>query len=121
MFCPTKMLHCLHLSAGLIDLFIYFTIWPSVLLQHFDLLFDTDILEEHIAPIIMVQVPRSLEKACSAETLRHAHFQDSKFITIAKTKNRNGTTIIIREYLCIAFLLLCSFLYFLSLFFSSFN
>jgi hypothetical protein len=115
------MLHCLHLSTGPIDLFIHFKIWRSVLLKHFDLLFDTDILEEHTAPICMVQVPRSLEKACSAETLRHAHFQDSKFITVAKTKSRNGTAIITREYLCIAFLPLCSFLFFLSLFFSSFN
>ena len=92
-----------------IDLFIYFTIWLYVLLQHFELLSDTDILDEHAAPVCIVQVPRSLAKTCSAETLGHAHFQDSNCITTAKAKGRNVTAIIIREYLCIAFLPFFSF------------
>jgi hypothetical protein len=50
MFCPSKMLHSFNLFAVHTELFIYFTIWLSVLLQRFDLLFDTDILEEHAVP-----------------------------------------------------------------------
>jgi hypothetical protein len=115
------MLHCLRLFTVHIDLFMCFTIWLSVLLQNIDLLFDTDILEERAALISMVQVPRSLEKACSTETLRHAHFQDSNCITTATTKGRNITAVIIRQYSYIGFLPFYSFLFFLSFFFSSFN
>jgi hypothetical protein len=94
-----------------IHLFIYFTIWLSVLFQYCYLLFDTGTLKEHAAPICMAQISRSLEEAGLVGTLRHTHFQNSRYITTAKTKGKNVTAIIIREYLCITFLSFSFFIF----------
>jgi len=96
MFYPNKILHCLNLFTIYADLFIYFTIWLSVLLQHFDLLFDTDILEEHAVPHQHDPSPQKSGESMFCGDITSCTLPNNNCTTTATTKGRNVTAIIIR-------------------------